>query len=33
MGGEISVRSKLGVGSQFIVRLPVVSQKVEEPVG
>jgi signal transduction histidine kinase len=33
MGGDISVRSQLGVGSQFVVRLPVVSQKVEEPVG
>jgi signal transduction histidine kinase len=33
MGGEIAVRSKLRVGSQFIVRLPVVSEKVEEPVG
>ena len=32
MGGDISVRSTLGVGSQFVVRLPVVSQKVEEPV-
>jgi signal transduction histidine kinase len=30
MGGDISVRSALGVGSQFIVRLPVVSHKVEE---
>jgi FtsH-binding integral membrane protein len=29
----ISVRSQLRVGSQFVVRLPVVSQKVEEPVG
>ena len=32
MGGDISVRSKLGAGSQFIVRLPVVTQRVEEPV-
>jgi signal transduction histidine kinase len=32
MGGDISVRSKVGVGSQFVVRLPAVSQKVEEPV-
>ena len=33
MGGDISVRSKLRVGSQFVVRLPLVSQTVEEAVG
>jgi signal transduction histidine kinase len=33
MGGDIAVRSTPGVGSQFVVRLPVVSHKVEEPVG
>jgi signal transduction histidine kinase len=32
LGGDISVRSKLGVGSQFVVRLPVTSRKVEEQV-
>jgi signal transduction histidine kinase len=30
MGGEISVSSQLGVGSHFVVRLPVVSPRVEE---
>ena len=32
MGGDISVRSTLGAGSQFVVRLPVTSRKVEEQV-
>jgi signal transduction histidine kinase len=32
MGGDISVRSRLGVGSQFIVRLPMTIRKVEEQV-
>jgi len=32
MGGDISVRSQLGVGSQFVVRLPVASPAVEEQV-
>jgi len=32
MGGDISVRSTLGAGSQFVVRLPVTSRKGEEQV-
>jgi len=32
LGGDISVRSTLGAGSQFVVRLPVTSRKIEEQV-
>ncbi len=32
MGGDIAVRSELGAGSQFVVRLPVASRTVEEQV-
>ena len=32
MGGDISVRSASGVGSEFVVRLPATSAMAEEPV-
>ena len=30
MGGDISVRSNVGVGSEFVVRLPLAAATVEE---